>query len=289
MSDAISAWSRLKVLPQYFVPHHALSRLVGLLAHSTWPSIKNPLTRWFIEHFQVDLSEALIDDPTGFNSFNDFFTRELKPDSRPIANHSLVSPADGVISQLGPIQGQQIFQAKGHQYSLSDLLAGDKELSAEFDNGQFATIYLSPRDYHRVHMPLSGTLTKTIYVPGRLFSVNPNTAAQVPNLFARNERVICVFETELGPMAVILVGAMIVASIETQWTGTITPPERTLKVFDHGSPQQPLRLDTGAELGRFKLGSTVIMLLPAAGKSWLKQWQPGHSIKMGEKLIALDG
>lgn len=217
---------KLFVTLQYLIPQHALSRLVGMLARSEVPWIKTTFINLFMKRFGIDLSEAQIEDPDQFETFNAFFTRALKPDARPLEASDaadIACPADGAVSQLGAIRANQVFQAKGHDYSLYDLLGGDSALASEFTNGQFATIYLSPRDYHRVHMPVTGTLRETRYVPGDLFSVNEATANGVPNLFARNERLVCIFDTERGPAAVILVGAMIVAGIETVFSGQVTP------------------------------------------------------------------
>ncbi|MGB1092859.1 MAG: archaetidylserine decarboxylase, partial [Oceanobacter sp.] len=219
--------------------------------------------------------------------FNDFFTRELLPDARPIdqTQHSLVSPADGAISQLGDITHGQVFQAKGQSFSVTQLLGGDSERAAPFLNGQFATIYLSPRDYHRVHMPVTGTLRETIYVPGALFSVNGTTAERVPGLFARNERLVAIFDTEYGPMAMVLVGAMIVAAIETVWAGRITPPERSIRVTNHHNVQ-PIELAKGAEMGRFCLGSTVILCFPEDMVSWKSDLAAESPVQMGATIAS---
>lgn len=208
---------RLFILAQHLLPHHLLSRVIGGFAECRAPWFKNLLTRWFVRHYDVDMRQAQVEDPTAYENFNAFFTRALKPGARPLPAEAgvVVSPSDGAISQLGRIEHGRIFQAKGHSYSLLELLGGDGLRAAPFMGGHFATIYLSPKDYHRVHMPLTGTLKEMVYVPGRIFSVNQLTAENVPELFARNERVVCIFDTAVGPMAVILVGAMIVASIET--------------------------------------------------------------------------
>lgn len=242
-------------LLQYPLPHHALSRLTGKFAQCDNPWVKNTLIKAFIKRFNVDMSQAQEPDPAAYATFNDFFTRALKADARPLGD-GVLSPADGVLSQYGRLQAGQLVQAKGHTYSAQTLLGGDTALAEEFLGGSFATVYLSPRDYHRVHMPVTGTLREMIYVPGRLFSVNQATATYVPGLFARNERLVCIFDTEHGPMAMVLVGAMIVAAIETVWSGQVTPLS--------GHPQrmqfsQPITLEKGAEMGRFKLGSTVVM------------------------------
>ena len=218
--------SRLFIISQYLLPHHLLSRLAGCVAECRARWFKNAFTAWFAKRYQVNMSEALVEDLTAYEHFNAFFTRALKPGARPLDETpgAILCPADGAVSQLGPIEHGRIFQAKGHSFSALELLGGDPALAAPFMGGEFATIYLSPKDYHRVHMPLAGTLREMVYVPGRLFSVNQTTAENVPELFARNERVVCLFDTERGPMAVVLVGAMIVASIETVWAGLVTPP-----------------------------------------------------------------
>jgi phosphatidylserine decarboxylase len=274
--------SRLFALIQYPLPHHLLSRLVGRLADCRTPWLKNALVRRFIRQFKVDMSEAANPDPTAYATFNDFFTRELKADARPLGE-GVLSPADGRLSQFGPLTAGQLLQAKGHRFSAMDLLGGDGEAARRYLGGSFATVYLSPSDYHRVHMPVAGTLTEMVYVPGRLFSVNAATTEHVPNLFARNERLVCHFDTEHGPMALVLVGAMIVAAIETVWAGQITPLPR-------GGVQRirfdtPVHLERGAEMGRFKLGSTVVMALsePVAFADGL---EPGAKVQMGQSLGA---
>ena len=273
---------------QYLLPQHLLSRLTGRLADCRFGWIKNQLIKAFIKRFNVDMSEALQEDPTAFSSFNDFFTRELKPDAREIlADPSqLVSPADGAISELGELQHGQLMQAKGINYSLTRLLGGDLEKAQPFMGGSFATIYLSPRDYHRVHMPIQGRLLETIYVPGKLFSVNQATADNVPGLFARNERLVCFFETPAGPMALILVGAMIVAGIETVWDGQVAPPARQVTLRDFNNPQ-PVVLEKGQEMGRFKLGSTAIVVFGPDAVEWREDLQNGTPVRLGEALAKL--
>ncbi len=273
---------------QYLLPQHLLSRLTGRLADCRVGWIKNQLIKAFIKRFNVDMSEALQEDPTAFSSFNDFFTRELKPDAREIlADPSqLVSPADGAISELGELQHGQLMQAKGINYSLTRLLGGDLEKAQPFMGGSFATIYLSPRDYHRVHMPIQGRLLETIYVPGKLFSVNQATADNVPGLFARNERLVCFFETPAGPMALILVGAMIVAGIETVWDGQVAPPARQVTLRDFNNPQ-PVVLEKGQEMGRFKLGSTAIVVFGPDAVEWREDLQNGTPVRLGEALAKL--
>lgn len=274
------SFDRLKTIPQYLLPQHALSRLVGKLAASKTPWLKDAFIRRFAARYQVDMSEAAQPDLSQYACFNDFFTRPLKAGARTIDAQadSIVCPADGAVSQLGPITGDQVFQAKGHSFSLTDLLASEADAKA-FENGHFATIYLSPRDYHRVHMPFTGTLTKSVYVPGDLFSVNTRTAENVPNLFARNERLVAHFDTELGPMVVILVGAMIVASIETVWGG-LEPIGNSIR----SSQPNAVSLDKGAEMGRFLLGSTAIVLFGKDVVQWESHLSAGSSVKMGAIL-----
>jgi phosphatidylserine decarboxylase len=278
---------RLFIISQYLLPHHLLSRLIGYAADCRAAWFKNRLIGWFAKQYQVDMSEAQIEDLNAFEHFNAFFTRALKPGARPLAQgpDAVLCPADGAVSQLGKIEHGRIFQAKGHSFSLVELLGGDSERATPFMGGTFATIYLSPKDYHRVHMPLAGTLTEMVYVPGRLFSVNQSTAENVPELFARNERVACLFDTERGPMAVVLVGAMIVASIETVWAGLVTPPKRSLKTFRYDeAARAPIVLDKGAELGRFKLGSTAIVLFGADQVQWAQELVAGSPVQMGQLL-----
>ncbi len=278
---------RLFILAQHLLPHHLLSRVVGGFAECRVPWFKNLLTRWFVRHYDVDMRQAQVEDPTAYENFNAFFTRALKPGARPLPAEPgvVVSPSDGAISQLGRIEHGRIFQAKGHSYSLLELLGGDGLRAAPFMGGHFATIYLSPKDYHRVHMPLTGTLKEMIYVPGRIFSVNQLTAENVPELFARNERVVCIFDTAVGPMAVILVGAMIVASIETVWAGLVTPPKRELKRFAYDeAARAPITLRTGDELGRFKLGSTAIVLFGPEAVNWSAELGALSTVNMGQLL-----
>ncbi|WP_439886466.1 archaetidylserine decarboxylase [Pseudomonas sp. MBLB4123] len=277
---------RLFILSQYLLPHHLLSRLIGFAAECRLPWFKNPLIGWFIKRYRVDMSEAR-EAAESFEHFNAFFTRALKDGVRPLdaSPGAVLCPADGAISQLGRIEHGRIFQAKGHSFSAVELLGGDAERAAPFMGGEFATVYLSPKDYHRVHMPLAGTLREMVYVPGRLFSVNQTTAENVPELFARNERVVCLFDTERGPMAVVLVGAMIVASIETVWAGLITPPKRALKTFRYDeTARAPITLDKGAELGRFKLGSTAIVLFGPNQVQWAEPIGAESKVQMGQRL-----
>ncbi|MCS5563459.1 MAG: archaetidylserine decarboxylase [Oleiphilaceae bacterium] len=277
---------KLFVTLQYLIPQHGLSRLVGMLARSEVPWIKTTFISLFMKRFGIDLSEAQIEDPDRFETFNAFFTRALKPDARPLEASDaadIACPADGAVSQLGAIRANQVFQAKGHDYSLYDLLGGDSALASEFTNGQFATIYLSPRDYHRVHMPVTGTLRETRYVPGDLFSVNEATANGVPNLFARNERLVCIFDTEHGPAAVILVGAMIVAGIETVFSGQVTPLPKQVVTTDY-QRTAPITLEKGDELGRFLLGSTVVLLFPEGKARFESDLKAGSLVRVKGKL-----
>ena len=277
---------KLFVTLQYLIPQHGLSRLVGMLARSEVPWIKTTFISLFMKRFGIDLSEAQIEDPDRFETFNAFFTRALKPDARPLEASDaadIACPADGAVSQLGAIRANQVFQAKGHDYSLYDLLGGDSALASEFTNGQFATIYLSPRDYHRVHMPVTGTLRETRYVPGDLFSVNEATANGVPNLFARNERLVCIFDTEHGPAAVILVGAMIVAGIETVFSGQVTPLPKQVVTTDY-QRTAPITLEKGDELGRFLLGSTVVLLFPEGKARFESDLKAGSLARVKSKL-----
>lgn len=255
---------KIKVGLQYCIPQHGLTRLVGKLASAKAGGLTTAIIRWFVKQYKVNMDEALHPEVTHYQTFNDFFVRELKPGARPINEEVSVitHPADACVSQFGPLTDGNLVQAKGHHYSALELLGGDSKLAEEFAGGDFATLYLSPRDYHRVHMPCDGTLRQMIYVPGDLFSVNPLTAENVPNLFARNERVVCIFDTEFGPMAQVLVGATIVGSIELIWSGTVTPPRgNTVYKWDYPSQgDKAIVLKKGEEMGRFKLGSTVINL-----------------------------
>ncbi|CAB3636253.1 Phosphatidylserine decarboxylase proenzyme [Achromobacter mucicolens] len=280
---------QLFLASQYLAPHHLVSRFFGYASDCREPAVKNWMISRFVRKYGVNMSEALQEDPLAYDCFNDFFTRALKDGARPLDEEpgAVVCPADGAISQMGAIEQGRIFQAKGHSYGLADLLGGDTERAAPFQGGQFATIYLSPKDYHRVHMPVAGTLREMIHVPGRLFSVNPLTARNVPRLFARNERVVCIFDTEHGPMAVVLVGAMIVASIETVWAGLVTPYKRRIKSVRYdATARAPIHLEKGAEMGRFKLGSTAIVLFGPDKIRWADTPSVLGPVRMGE-LLAL--
>jgi len=270
---------------QYSLPHHTLSRLAGIVCNCRQATFKNWLIDKFIRDYQVDMTSALEEDPHKYLTFNQFFTRELKPDARPIVQESdaIACPVDGSVSQIGTIQQGQLLQAKGHSYGLQELLGGSANLALTFQNGSFATLYLAPKDYHRIHMPLAGQLRQMIHVPGQLFSVSTKTAQCIPNLFARNERVIALFDTQAGPMAVILVGAMLVASIATQWAGIITPPSRKeVRTWEYKNSD--VFLDRGAEMGHFQLGSTAIVLFGANKINWAKELQENSIVRMGQLL-----
>ncbi|OEZ84249.1 phosphatidylserine decarboxylase proenzyme [Janthinobacterium sp. HH104] len=241
------------------------------------------LIRWFVGRYNVNMDEALDPDITHYTSFNDFFTRALRPDARPLAQADYICPVDGRISQFGTIDKDQIFQAKGHNFSTTALVGGDASLAAQFEHGSFANLYLSPRDYHRIHMPCDGRLTRMIYVPGELFSVNPTTARGIPGLFARNERVVCVFDTANGPFVMTLVGATIVGSMATVWHGVVNPP-RTGDIRDWSYANDNVVLKQGEELGRFLLGSTVVMLFPKDTVQFNANWQPAGPVQLGEVM-----
>ena len=275
---------RLAVLPQYLLPKQALTALAGKLASAQAGNLTSSVIRWFVRRYNVNMAEAANPDITSYKSFNEFFTRPLKADARPFADADFLCPVDGAISQFGPIEQDQIFQAKGHNYSTTALVGGDHELAAQFENGSFATLYLSPRDYHRIHMPCDGKLTRMIYVPGELFSVNPTTARGVPGLFARNERVVCVFESAFGPFVLTLVGATIVGSMATVWHGQVNPP-RLPDVHEwRYKDDVTVNLKKGAEMGRFLLGSTVVMLFPKDTIAFNPEWSPTRAIRMGETM-----
>jgi len=282
-------FDKLFVLSQYITPQLGVSNLAGRLAdNDRSPALKNRVIKWFIGRYGVDMSEAAEPNPEAYATFNDFFTRELKPGIRPLADgeKTLVSPVDGAISQLGQVTGDRVFQAKGQSFSLSELLGGEEATTAPFADGEFSTIYLSPKDYHRIHMPMAGTLRQMIHVPGKLFSVNPVTAENVPNLFARNERVVCIFDTASGPMALVLVGAMIVGSVETRWAGVVVPGRRQVTSTLYEG-EQAISFDKGEEMGRFRLGSTVIMVMPKGSVSWNSDQVAGKTVRMGEAFGAL--
>ena len=282
-------WQRAKVAFQYIMPQLYLTQLAGWFAQQKWGAVTHFVIKVFAKKYNVDMSEAKKENFSDYESFNQFFIRELKDDARKINENptALCLPADGRVSQIGHIDDERLLQAKGHFFSLSDLLAGDEELVNTFKNGEFATIYLSPRDYHRVHMPCDATLRKMIYVPGDLFSVNPFLAEHVPNLFARNERVICVFDTEFGPMVQILVGATITASMSTVWAGVINPPRTgEVKVWTYQG-DNAIKLTKGQEMGAFQLGSTVINLFPANSVTLAEHLEVDVPVRMGEILATM--
>ena len=274
------------MLLQYLLPKQALTQFAGWVASRERGWVTTEIIRRFVARYRVNMDEALDSDISVYRTFNEFFTRALKPGVRPIAQARLVCPVDGAISQFGPIAGDQIFQAKGHHYSTTALVGGDAALAAQYDDGSFATIYLSPRDYHRIHMPCSGRLTRMIYVPGDLFSVNPVTARGVPGLFARNERVVCVFESARGPFVLVLVGATIVGSMATVWHGVVNPPRskavREWRYLAAGQPE--VMLKQGDEMGRFLLGSTVVMLFPKGPLRFNPDWVPGGAVRLGQVM-----
>ena len=282
-------WQRAKVAFQYIMPQLYLTQLAGWFAQQKWGAVTHFVIKAFAKKYNVDMNEAKKENFSDYESFNQFFIRELKDDARKINENptALCLPADGRVSQIGHIDDDRLLQAKGHFFSLSDLLAGDEELVNTFKNGEFATIYLSPRDYHRVHMPCDATLRKMIYVPGDLFSVNPFLAEHVPNLFARNERVICVFDTAFGPMVQILVGATITASMSTVWAGVINPPRTgEVKVWTYQG-DSAIKLTKGQEMGAFQLGSTVINLFPANSVTLADHLEVDVPVRMGEILATM--
>jgi phosphatidylserine decarboxylase len=275
----------LKSLPLYPLPHHAISRLTLRLTRIRTPWIKNLFIRAFATHFGVNWSEARYQRAEDYPDFNAFFTRPLRAGARPIEADAtaVICPADGHISQIGGIDDDAVFQAKGHAFSVTALLGGDSARAKQFRNGSFATVYLSPRDYHRVHMPLAGTLRETVYVPGRLFSVAPHTTRTVSGLFARNERLVSIFDTDAGPMAMVLVGAINVAAIETVWAGLVTPPHRE-HIEVNSFQEAGVRLERGAEMGRFNMGSTVILLFADKRVDWQQGLRAEQPVQMGQKL-----
>jgi phosphatidylserine decarboxylase len=273
----------LAVLPQYLLPKQALTAAAGRFASARAGAMTTAVIRWFVGRYGVNMEEAADPDIAHYATFNDFFTRPLRPDARPIAAADLVCPVDGAISQCGGVQGDAIVQAKGHSYTTAALLGGDTSMASAFAEGAFATLYLSPRDYHRIHMPCAGRLVRMRHVPGELFSVNPTTARGVPGLFARNERVVCLFEGAFGPFVMVLVGATIVGSMATVWHGVVNPPRPGI-VREWRYDDQSIVLPLGAEMGRFLLGSTVVLLFPPRTMEFGESWTPGAPVRMGEAL-----
>eukprot|EP01034_Spumella_vulgaris_P029663 gene29663-36745_t len=282
----ITVSDRLAVLPQYLLPKGALTNFAGRVAGAKGGAMTTRMIRWFVGRYDVNMAEAANPDIASYSSFNEFFTRALRPDARPLANADFICPVDGRISQFGAIEDDQIFQAKGHKFSTTALVGGDRELAAQFQHGSFANLYLSPRDYHRIHMPCDGKLTRMIYVPGELFSVNPTTARGIPGLFARNERVVCVFDTANGPFVMTLVGATIVGSMATVWHGVVNPPRHS-SIQEWTYADQNIVLKKGDELGRFLLGSTVVMLFPKDKLHFNDSWQPAGPVRLGETMANL--
>jgi len=279
----MSLSDRLAVLPQYFLPKQLLTTLAGRFASARLGRLTTWVIRRFVARYQVNMTEAANPDIAAYPTFNEFFTRALKAGVRPLSEAPYICPVDGAVSQLGVIHQDQVFQAKGHHYSTTALVGGDQQLAARFENGQFATIYLSPRDYHRIHMPVAGRLMRMIHVPGELFSVNPTTARGVPGLFARNERVVCVFENAQGPFVLVLVGATIVGSVATPWHGVVTPPCSGKPREWHYTREQ-IELARGEEMGRFLLGSTVVALFPQGAVKFNPAWQAGTPVRLGEMM-----
>jgi phosphatidylserine decarboxylase len=277
---------RLFVAMQYVLPKKALTQAAGALASLRGGAATTRVIAWFVKRYGVNMSEAANPDIASYPSFNEFFSRPLRAGARPLAKADLISPVDGAISQIGPIKKDQIFQAKGHDYSTTTLVGGDAQLAAHFEDGHFATLYLSPKDYHRIHMPCDGKLARMIYVPGDLFSVNPATARGVPGLFARNERVVCVFESANGPFVLTLVGATIVGSMATVWHGVVNPP-RSSSVCEWRYDDRNISFKQGDEMGRFLLGSTVVMLFPKGPLKFNPAWEPARAIRMGEAMAQL--
>jgi len=268
---------------QYVLPKQALTSLAGWAASARGGALTTAFIRWFIGKYQVNMAEAANPDPAVYPTFNEFFTRPLKPGARPLSDADWVCPVDGAVSACGPIQKDQIYQAKGHHYTTTALVGGDAALARQFEGGHFATIYLSPKDYHRIHMPCDGRLRRMIHVPGDLFSVNPATARGVPGLFARNERVVCVFDTAQGPMVLTLVGATIVGSMATVWHGVVNPP-RLGKVREWRYDDQNITLRQGDEMGRFLLGSTVVLLWPQQRLEFNPEWGESSPVRLGEPM-----
>ncbi len=283
--ESLMPSDHLKTCPQYVTPKRALTAFAGFMANLKLPFIKNYLIRDFIHKYQVNMQEAQEEQVEHYACFNDFFVRHLKPECRPVAEATVVSPVDGIISEIGHITSGRLLQAKGRDYTVSELLASEKALTAPFDNGLFATLYLSPKDYHRVHMPMDATLKEMIYVPGKLFSVQPTTARVIPRLFSRNERLVVFFDTSVGLMAMVLVGATIVGAIGTAWHGDIRRGRQRVRFDYTDNPAVNTALQQAAEMGYFKLGSTVILLFAeGSGLTWRPDLKPGDGVRFGEAL-----
>ena len=275
---------RIKVLPQYLLPKRALTEFAGRVAGAKGGASTTRLIQWFVNKYGVNMEEALDPDVRSYACFNDFFTRPLREGARPLAGTDFICPVDGAISQFGEVKDHQIFQAKGHNFTTTALIGGDAELASHYQHGSFANLYLSPKDYHRIHMPCDGVLTRMIYVPGALFSVNPTTARGIPGLFARNERVVCVFDSKQhGTFIMVLVGATIVGSMATVWHGVVNPP-RAGEVREWTYAAGEVSLARGDEMGRFLLGSTVVMLFQPGTISFNTEWAPQRSIRLGEAM-----
>ena len=288
----VSLIDRLFALLLYVLPHHLLSELMYWLTRCEWAPLKNLLIKLAINVYKIDMGLAEEPNPAAYPCFNAFFTRALRPDARPLAQeaNTVLCPVDGAVSQAGRIEDGRIFQAKGQDYTLEELVGGDSDMAQAFEDGSFATIYLSPRDYHRIHMPLGGALKQMVYVPGRLFSVSPSTTRTVPCLFSRNERVINLFETEAGPMAIIMVGAIFVASMDTVWAGTVAPNHRRIQSLDYsGKALAPVDLEQGAEMGRCNMGSTIVLVFGKAAVEWSDLLQPNWKVQMGQQIGTTSG
>lgn len=275
--------TRIAVLSQYLLPKQAITVLAGKFANASAGRLTTLVIRWFVKRYGVNMAEAAQPDIAHYATFNDFFTRSLRVGARTMAQVDLICPVDGAISQFGMIEAGHIFQAKGHSYSTTSLLGGDKDLARHFQDGSFATLYLSPKDYHRIHMPCDGQLKRMVYVPGALFSVNPETAQNVPGLFARNERLICEFDSDYGKFVMVLVGATIVGSMATIWHGVVNPP-RSKDIREWTYPEQAITVKKGHEMGRFLLGSTVVMLFPGERLRFNSEWIAGKTICLGEAM-----
>jgi phosphatidylserine decarboxylase len=284
----MTPFENVATLIQYALPQHGLSRLWRWVTRREETWIKNPIIRALDSRYGMNMAEAEEAEPTRYASVNAFFTRKLKPGARPLDStpDTCVAPVDGCLSQCGAVSEGRVFQAKGREFSVTELLGGDAALAESFAGGRFATLYLAPRDYHRVHMPTDGTLERMIHIPGRLFSVNPMTTRAVPRLFARNERVAMIFDTNVGPMALVMVGAMLVGSIETVWAGEITPPRgRRIREWRYGETGEPaVALERGDEVGRFNMGSTVILLFPSGAVEWNSDLAPEARVEIGKRI-----